>query len=66
MTGFGGVGGPGWDVRDAYLLMRDEEAELPDQDEARDRYDLAVEKEAAGPTKPTLFERFTRWFSAKF
>ena len=66
MTGFGGTGGPTRDTRDAYLLMRNEEDELPDQDEARDRYDLATEKEAAGLTKPGLFERFKRWFSAKF
>jgi hypothetical protein len=61
----GGMGG-GQDLRDAYLMVRKEGDELPDQEQARDRYDLATEKVAAGKSKPGPFERFKRWFSAKF
>ena len=40
--------------------------ELPNEGEARAKYDAATENESAGLTKPGLFERFRRWFSAKF
>lgn len=38
----------------------------PNDGEARAKYDDATEKESAGLTKPSLFERFKRWFSARF
>jgi hypothetical protein len=43
-----------------------ESFELPDEREARAKYDEATQKEAAGLTKPSLLERFKRWFSARF
>jgi hypothetical protein len=43
-----------------------ESFELPDEREARAKYDDATEKEASGLTKPSLLERFKRWFSARF
>jgi hypothetical protein len=47
----------GW-ARDSYRL--------PNEAESRAKYADATDKEAAGLTKPGLFERFKRWFSAKF
>jgi hypothetical protein len=41
-----------------------ESFELPDEREARAKYDDDTEKEAAGLRKPSLLERFKRWFSA--
>lgn len=43
-----------------------ESYQLPHEGEARSKYDDAVEKESAGLTKPGPFERFKRWFSARF
>lgn len=47
----------GWN-RDSY--------QLPNEGESRAKYDDATEKEMTGLTKPSLFERFKRWFSAHF
>ena len=43
-----------------------ESFELPNEGEARHRYDAATDRESAGLAKPSVFERFKRWFSAKF
>ena len=47
----------GWN-RDGY--------QLPNEGESRARFDDATHKEDAGLTKPGPFERFKRWFSARF
>jgi hypothetical protein len=43
-----------------------ESFELPDEGEARAKYDAATERESAGLKEPGLIERLKRWLSAKF
>jgi hypothetical protein len=53
------IRGQGGGNRDGYLEKLNER-------EARAKYADAAEKEEAGLRRPSLLERFKRWFSAKF
>lgn len=60
-----GGGYPPSDLRGQGGWNRDSH-QLPNEAESRARYASATDKEEAGLTKPSRFERLKRWFSARF